>query len=146
MSMLKNGVLPLFLIIFTILTTGCTYKGIKQIEEAHSIQYIIATDGTVVNSSEGVIEGNSKEGESILEWFNGAEYLSEENDTPEDLTLPFVEQLSNSNFLIYTDSQNIIHLIYKEDNIFKVVHEGGRAYYIKSPKLFNYLQDNMKGS
>jgi hypothetical protein len=131
----------LSLILFFV--SACSNSGVKPIETPKRIHFIVALDGVAVNSR--VL--NEEDINKIVDWHNNATYLSEEkgNIIDETVPLPLAEKFSGSNISIKINPNWNVRMIYKEDNVFKVIHflQGKqRAYYIKSSELLEFLKEN----
>lgn len=121
---------------------SCSDNDLRQMEDAYEIGFNIVKDGITVNS------GNLSESniEKVIDWHNNSTFFSEVKEDILNATVPMNEELSNSNFRISIGPQNQVDIVYKNDSIFKVIHEDKRiAYNIKSPELLEFIRENKSG-
>jgi hypothetical protein len=137
--MVRNN--TLLLVIFSLLffITSCSNSAIKPIENALDIGFIVIEDGIAVNS--GTLTRDDKK--KIIDLHNNAIFISEVKVNPLVETVPMDEELSNSNIRIHISPQRNVYIVYKEDSLFKVIHEDERiAYNIKSAELLEFIKEN----
>jgi uncharacterized Fe-S cluster-containing radical SAM superfamily protein len=138
-GMLRTRIFLLTTLSILLFVTSCSKSGIKPIEDAKEIQFIVIDNGIAVKS------GNIKRDEikKVIELHNNATFISEVKENILDETVPMEEELSNSNIRIQISPQKSVYIVYKGESIFKVIHENEKmAYNITSLELLEFIKEN----